>query len=237
MLAKQGMLGDPDIFESRFFPSLYGVTPDIAAINAGVGENPAIMATSFKPWCAARQTMAATVALKEIIESGIAPEAITGVTAFVPGLEVEMIDHGVVPGDRTSFITSVQYQMALAALQPEAMYDVAQTPAVISPPVQALMSKIKVEADDGLLSQYPAEWHGRVLVFTASGKCERLVTQVPGDPGRPFDEAKIAAKFRRVVSPILGTHAAEELLALALKAAEGGGVERLVAALDAKAAV
>ena len=62
----------------------------------------ALEEVSFKPWCAARQTMAATQAFIELIASGVAPGEITQLSAFVPPPHRPMVDHGVT-GDRSSF--------------------------------------------------------------------------------------------------------------------------------------
>src|SRR5262249_47785523 len=75
---------DRKLFEGRVLPDVLGVTPDIAAFTDGLGERIALSEVSFKPWCAARQTMAATQALKDIIASGVAPAAIDEVAVSVP---------------------------------------------------------------------------------------------------------------------------------------------------------
>ncbi len=73
-----------------------------------------------------------------------------------------MIDHGVKSGDRASHLTSVQYCMAVAALAPDMAFDVGQSPASLPPPLRAFMDKIKVEADERLLADYPRAWPARV---------------------------------------------------------------------------
>ena len=55
----------------------------------------ALHQVSFKPWCAARQTMAATQALKEIMAEGVAAGDITRIEAAVLPPHQKMIDHGV----------------------------------------------------------------------------------------------------------------------------------------------
>ena len=81
---------------------------------------PALSQTSFKPWCAARQTMAATQALKEILAEGVDAAVIARIGVAVLPPHLKMIDHGVTAGDRFSHLTSVPYQMAVAALAPDA---------------------------------------------------------------------------------------------------------------------
>ena len=158
LAAQQGFTCDSKPFEGRFLPDVFGVTPDIAALTDGLGERMALTEVSFKLWCAARQTMAATQALKDIIASGVALAAIDAVAVSVLPPHLKMIDHGVVAGDRASHLTSVQYCMALAALAPEMAFNVQQTPPDLPPAVRGLMAKIKVEADARLLADYPVSW-------------------------------------------------------------------------------
>jgi len=216
--ARAGFTGDLRVFESEFFSATYGLTPDAAALVDALGDRPALPETSFKPWCAARQTIAAAQALREIVESGVPPREISEVLVSVPSLYLKMIDHGIVPRDRGSHLTSVSYQMALAALAPETMLDVRQAPDRIPGEIMAFMERVAVEADDGLLRHYPASWPARVRVAAPGRKRERLVTHVPGDAQRPFGEAQVAEKFRRLNAAVLSERAAGDLMRLSLSA-------------------
>jgi 2-methylcitrate dehydratase PrpD len=124
-----------------------------------------------------------------------------------------MIDHGVIAGDRASHLTSVQYAMATAALAPEMAFDVQQAPPDLPPPVRALMTKIKVEADERLLAGYPESWPARVRVAAGSVRHTRDVSHIPGDPARPFDRARVREKFLRFTQSALGAETAERILA------------------------
>ena len=213
LAAQQGFTADRKLLEGRVLPDVLGVTPDIAALTDGLDERIALSEVSFKPWCAARQTMAATQALKDVIASGAAPAAIDTIAVSVPPPHLKMIDHGVVAGDRASHLTSVQYAMAVAALAPEMAFDVQQTPPDLPPAVRSLMAKIKVEADARLLADYPAIWPARVRVAAGSARHERDVTHVPGDPALPFDRESVRKKFLRFTQPVLGAENAERILA------------------------
>jgi 2-methylcitrate dehydratase PrpD len=235
--ARAGFTGDLRLFESEFFGAIYGVTPDAAAL-ADALARPALPETGFKPWCAARQTMAAAQALLEIVESGVPPSDISEVLVSVPSVQLKMIDHGIVPGDRGSHLTSVSYQTALAALAPESMLDVRQTPDRAPGEILAFMEKVTVEADDELLRHYPASWPARVRVTIAAGKREKLVTQVPGDALRPFGEAQVAGKFGRLTGPLLGQRAADDLLRSSLSALDDDdGPGNLLEKIERAAAV
>jgi 2-methylcitrate dehydratase PrpD len=210
--AQQGFTSDRKLLEGRVLPDVLGITPAVAALTDGLGERIALAEVSFKPWCAARQTMAATQALKDIVASGVAPAAIDEIAVSVPPPHLKMIDHGVVAGDRASHLTSVQYAMAAAALAPEMAFDVQQTPQDLPPHVRALMAKIKVEADEYLLAGYPERWPARVRIAAGPTRHARDVTHVPGDPALPFDGARVREKFLRFTQPVL-EESAERILA------------------------
>ena len=207
--AQSGFTGHLRIFEGEFFTSIYGLSPNQAAL---LDDRPVLSEVSFKPWCAAKQTMAATQALKEIIESGVLPSEMTDLVVSVPPPYLRMIAHGVVSRDRASHLTSVSYQMALAALAPEAALDIEQAPDGIPERIQDFMTKVSVKADEELLRHYPKSWPAKLVVSVPSGKREKLVLHVPGDPERPFDEVQVAEKFRRLATPVSGERVANALL-------------------------
>ena len=231
--AQSGFTADLRIFEGEFFPSIYGLSPNQATLLEG---QPALVQTSFKPWCGAKQTMAAAQALREMIEEGVPPSTMSNLVVAVPPPYLKMIDHGVVAGERASYLTSVSYQMALVALHPDATIDVRQTPESVPAEIRDFMAKISVRADEELLRHYPKSWPARVAVTTASARHEKLVLHVPGDPERTLDESQVAAKFWRLVAPLVGDHASEELLRLSYAALDGGGARALLAAMERSAA-
>ena len=57
------------------------------------------------------------------------------------------------------------------------------------------MEKIKLQADEGLLSNYPRTWQARVSVLAGTAQHARTVTHVPGDPARRFGRAQVRDKF------------------------------------------
>jgi len=199
--AQAGFTADLNLLQSRLFPEVYGITPDIARL---ADDTLTFTQVSFKPWCAARQTMAATQALREVLSTGIAAGDITQIAAHVPPPHLKMIDHGVRSGDRASFLTSLPYQLAVAALSPSEMAGLDQVVGVALPTLQSFMAKITVAADDALLSNYPATWPARVVVTTASARHEHRVETVPGDPARPFATDDVSRKFQHFVAPVFG---------------------------------
>ena len=232
LAAKAGFTSDLRLIEGNFLSGVYGVTPDGAALTSGLGDSPALAQVSFKPWCAARQTMAATQALREIIESGVAPASMTGIKAAVLPPHLKMLGHSVTTGDRASHLTSLPYCMAVAAVVPSMAFDVGASPASVPSAVRAFMDKITVEADERLLANYPRAWAARVSVEAASGRHERQLMHVPGDPARPFDRSQVREKFLRFITPVLGTAKAEQTLTRCSDAFASGQIDSLVAEIE-----
>jgi 2-methylcitrate dehydratase PrpD len=209
LAAQSGFTSDLGLLDSGLFANVYGIAPDLSALTGGFGTDSMLAQVSFKPWCAARQTMAATEALRQLMSDGVAPDDMTEIRVAVLPPHLKMIDHGVVANDRASHLTSVQYQMALAAHRPDVVYDLRQTPSELAPELRSFMARIRVEADDALLASYPSAWPARLSVATMSGTYERSVVHVPGDPDRPFDWPRITDKFRNVVAPVLAREQAD----------------------------
>jgi 2-methylcitrate dehydratase PrpD len=199
LAAQAGFTADIGIMRSRLLPDVFGIKPDLAAMAGGQDQPLAFSEVSFKPWCAARQTMAATQALREMLAGGLSADRITAIKAFVVPLHLKMIEHGVKPGDRGSYMKSLPYQMAIAALQPESRFDVspAKTP---SDPLMDFMKRITVVGDQALMARYPREWPARIIVETRDGPREHAVTAVPGEPGRPLTIPELASKFDRLAA-------------------------------------
>jgi 2-methylcitrate dehydratase PrpD len=217
--AKAGFTSDVQIADGEFLKNIFGITPNAAVLGSGQG-GAALSQVSFKPWCAARQTMAATQALREILDSGVAAESVARIGVAVLPPHLRMIDHGVTPGDRFSHLTSVQYQMALAALSPDAAHGLCSPAGPLSSALSAFMARIQVRAEDALLAAgYPQAWAAHVTV-TAASRHERTVTHVPGDPGRPFSQSDLQAKFTRTAAPLLEPGKAAEMFAQALTAVD-----------------
>jgi len=218
--AQAGFTADLSLLDGRFFPGVYDITPDLAALTGDLGERTTLTEVAFKPWCAARQTMAATQAFKEIIAREIDVDGITAVEAAVPPLFLRMIDHGVAEHDRLSRLTSLPYQIAAAVVAPELAFDVAQADEV-SPALRAFMAKVKVLADETLMEGFPAQWRARVRVEAGGTWHEHLIAQIPGDPGRPFAEADVTEKFHRLADEIVGAERVDELCTAVAAVLEG----------------
>jgi 2-methylcitrate dehydratase PrpD len=228
LAAQAGFTSDLRLIEGNFFHSVYGIAASPGELTQGLGAGSVLTEVSFKPWCAARQTMAATQALREIIQSGVQPQEIDRIRVRVPPPHCKMIDHDVKSGDRASHLTSVAFCMAAAALAPDGTAALDLSPADASQHIRNFMAKIMVEPDETLLASYPRKWPARVEVEVGSARHERTVTDIPGDPARAFDRAKIQEKFTRFVRPIIGAERAERLFKGCSDALSGADFRALV---------
>jgi 2-methylcitrate dehydratase PrpD len=202
LAARAGFTSDLGLLDGGYLPRVFDLKPNMAVLTEGLGERFRLDEVAFKPWCAARQTMAATQALTEIIGSGVPADAVAQVTAFVLPVHRRMIDRGITVGDRGSFLTSLPYRLALAALMPRAAWDVSQAHADVPDHIRAFMDRVAVAPDESLLSSFPSRWPARIEVVTSSGRYERTLTDVPGDPARPLDRDAVCEKFRRLTSAV-----------------------------------
>jgi 2-methylcitrate dehydratase PrpD len=195
--ARAGLTSDVNILDGGFFGTVFGITPKPAALIENLGASPKLQEVSFKPWCAARQTMAATQALHEIIDSDVVAADITAIEVSVPPPFLKMVDHGIV-GGRIARLTSQPYQMAIAAVARDLAYDVGQMGDVPADVLQ-LMNKITVRPNEDLLDGFPRQWAAGLHVRTTNSEHQRLIRNIPGDPERPFDESAIKTKAFRLI--------------------------------------
>ena len=189
--AQQGFTSDLKLAEGNFLSGIYGVTPDITALTDGLGERSVLTEVSFKPWCAARQTMAATQALKEIIESGVAPAEMSRIEVSVLPPHLKMIDHGVIAGDRASHLTSLPYCMAVAAVAPDLAFDVGQSPPDLPEAVRTFMDRIKVAA-----GRWPARGLSAHLAGSGGGNHRLDAARAAGDARSRRSRAAVRSRTR-----------------------------------------
>ena len=211
LAAQDGFLADRTLLDDDWLLRVHGVALDAAAI--AQSEPPGAMAElSFKPWCAAKQTIAAIDGFLDILQRNRGAHTITKVRAATPPLYVKMVGHSQC-ATRIGRIVSLPYQLALAALRPEALIDVTRRDFSREPDIAAFMARVSVAGEEDLMRHFPRNWPARVEVHFDDGSIDQqLVTQAPGDPQRPFDRAQCEAKFQSLVAPNLGSEASSALL-------------------------
>jgi 2-methylcitrate dehydratase PrpD len=166
----------------------------------GLGEGGSAYAElSAKPFCSAKQAIAATEAFQDLLCDGLAPQEASRIVVRVPPAYAKMIERRPESGSRSSTFASVRYQMALAAYAPEGLYEIGRDEARVDERMSALMNRIEIVADEGLAPYYPKAWPASVAVETAAGWRERMVVHALGDPSRRLSGDALLDKARRVL--------------------------------------
>lgn len=221
--------GDPEVLDKTWLSDTHGIALDRELLTAKLGEDSIYAGLSMKPFCSAKQGIAATEAFRQILDRGVAREAITKVQVRVPPAYAGMITTRAEAGARISTIVSVAHQIALAAHEPGALFDIDRSAPTIDPMVTQFVAKIEVAADASLAQFYPRHWPAEVEV-TAGGKTIRQrVIEAPGDPEKPLDASSVGNKAERVLDPLVGHARAAEWLKLASVALDDAAACRKLA--------
>lgn len=214
LAAREGFEGDADLLDGPWLRDAHNLTLDRAVLTGGVGERSVYDELSLKPFCAAKQTMAAIDGLLAILNEGVAAHEITRVRVRVPPLYQAMIAQKP-DGSRLSTIAGVAVQLGLVALRRERLYDICRDGIADDGEVMRFAEKVEVAADPGLLAAYPTAWPAEIEVEVRGTTFRRRVTAAPGDPQRRLDDVQLADKARHVLRPLVGVDAAQHCFAVA----------------------
>jgi 2-methylcitrate dehydratase PrpD len=229
--ARGGYRGDPGLLDGTWFADTHGVPLDGGLLTAKLGAGSIYPALSMKPFCSAKQAIAAVEAFRAILAQGARGDAIAKVQVRVPAAYTGMIATRAEPGARQSTLVSVAHQIALAALAPEQLYDVDRSSPDIGAAVAQLAAKVEVIADKTLESFYPQHWPATVAVEANGKSFEHRVVEATGDPEHPLDRVAVADKARRVLEPLIGAKRAADWLALSRDAlGDAAACKRFVSA-------
>ena len=199
--ASCGFAGDRSLLDGDWLTRVHGIAP--ADLQAPIPEDGSVGDLSMKPICAAKQTQAGLDGFRQILATGVRPADIAGVTVAVPQAYQAMIGHRRV-ASRTDRLTGMAYLLAVAAIAPEDLFDIARSRDGEEPAIAGFASRVEVVAEAGLEAFYPRLWPARVVVRLADGSViERLVTDAEGDPARRMEVAAVTEKFDRLAAGIV----------------------------------
>jgi 2-methylcitrate dehydratase PrpD len=214
----RGYGADRTLLDGDWLQRTHGIACDPARLLAPVAAEGAIAAVSYKPYCSAKQGMAAIDGFLALLRE-TKPGDIAAVRVAVPPSYAGMIGHRNAAQGRVERITSTAYLLALAAYRPDLLDDVVRPDLTAVPEIAAFMSRVEVASDPDLAPHFPERYPARVEITLADGrKREQLVTDALGDPARSLDEPALRAKFRRLADPEIGAEVAERLASSALAA-------------------
>ena len=203
--AKDGVGGDPALLDRPWLKDAHGIDAKVEALTAGLGSGSIYPQMTIKPFCSAKQAIAAVEAFTSILDDGVLPDAISKVVLRVPPPYSRMVATKAEAGARASTIVSAAFQMGLAAYRRERLYDIERADAMQEKAALALAGRVEIVADESLLEFFPATFPAEVEVVANGQTVRKRVTVANGDPGRALDDAAVADKARR----ILGNASAE----------------------------
>jgi 2-methylcitrate dehydratase PrpD len=218
--ARAGVGGDPDLLDGPWLHDAQGLTADIGRLASGLGADAGSVYAqlSLKPFCSAKQAIAAVEALATLIDEGLPPDPITQVRVRVPPPYMRMISTRAEAGARSSTIVSAPYQMGLAAFNRERLYDIERADATLDSRAVAFAQKVEIVADESLLDLFPACWPAEIEVIAGGKSSRKRVIAAAGDPQRPLDEAQLTQKAERVLQQLRAARSGSALFELGLDA-------------------
>ena len=150
--ARRGFSGDPAVVDAAWLERSLGVPVDAAELTRDLGRGSIFPQLSLKPYCTSRQALAGAEAMRTIVEDGLDPAAIQSFTIHVPTAYAAMIGQPLDPAIRATSYVSGAGIAAIAALDPDALYDLDRARALADPRIVALAAKGRVVADAGARS-------------------------------------------------------------------------------------
>jgi 2-methylcitrate dehydratase PrpD len=220
LAAACGYMGDCTLLDGDWMERAHGIQFNAAPLVAPPQEDGAVDALSCKPYCAAKQTIAAIDAFRSLLAQGVSPQNIVALRAFVPSAYSGMIEARDVAESRLARITSAAYHLALAAYRPAELVNVARPNLAGDPQIASFMDRVEIIADKSLDPVFPRRWPAGVEVMLKNGlRKMELVLDATGDPMRS-SELDLRAKFLTLTDPVIGKSAAAELAEACLLATE-----------------
>jgi len=209
--AHAGYKGDPELLDGDWMERAQGIAMNTAHLSPSASHSQALEGLSLKPFSTARQALAPTQALLDLIAEGLDPATIESIKVCVPPAYAGMISQKINPEIRGTGYVSVRFQMALAALRPLHLWDLDRSTVMRDQEVLAFAEKILVEACDELKTLYPACWPGEIEVRASGRNISRRVTQVRGDASLPLTPDARHTKTLNLLTPAIGQDQAEAL--------------------------
>jgi 2-methylcitrate dehydratase PrpD len=213
--ARDGVGGDPDLLDGSWLRDAQGLDADTSALTSRLGAGRVYTDLTLKPFCSAKQSIAAIEALITMIGEGLSPDAITRIQVRVPPPYARMIAMKPEAGARSSTIVSAAFQMGLAAYAREGLYDIERED-VIRDKIVSFADKVEIVADETLLEFFPACYPAEIEVNANGQVLRKRVTAALGDPERPLDDAQLRDKAELVSQQMGDAFDAKRLVAVGL---------------------
>ena len=230
--ARDGYHGDPDLLDHDWITDTHGLALDRSRLTEKLGQGSVYSELSMKPFCSAKQGVAAVQAFSAIVQAEqIRGDAITRVRVHVPPAYVGMLSTRAQPGARQTTFVSISHQIALCAVAPMQLFDVDRSAPAIDPGIAQLAAKVEVVPDTTLEAFYPLHWPAEVEVQVGNKAFRDRIIAAAGDPETPLSPAEIEDKGHRVLDTLVGAPRVDEWLTMCKTVFDGNAeCERLALA-------
>ncbi len=208
----RGYKGDPGLLDGPWLQNALGYAPQTDALVDDLGSSHALRGLGMKPFSTARQALAPTQALLDLMAEGLVAADIESIEVRVPEAYAAMISRPL-EAYRSSTYSNAGFQMALAALKPDHLLDLDRASVIEDPAILAFARNVHVKADPALQADYPRVWAGEIYVRTASGQLSRKVVAPRGDAANRLSADALAAKHMRLLTNALGSESAQRAFA------------------------
>lgn len=194
------------------FSTIYGLDLKPEVLLEGLGSSFRIGNINLKPFCSARQAVASIEAFRWLLRNHqIDPETIEEIEVIVPGQYSQMLDGQGFPRNRLDSVTSIRYQLALAAFYEDDLFDVERKVLRNEERVKTFMEIIRVTPDDRLSAMYPNKWPGKVVLQKGKHRFEHEVLSPRGDVDQPMTWEDVKQKLEKLGRPFFEPAKAEKL--------------------------
>jgi 2-methylcitrate dehydratase PrpD len=230
--ARADYRGDPQLLDKSWLADTHGITLNGVRLTDRLGMGSVYPALSIKPFCSAKQAIAAVESFQTIVrEEKVHRDTIAKIRVHVPPAYAAMIATRAEPGARQSTLVSVAYQIALAAMAPERLYDIDRSTPAADTDVMQFAAKVEVIPDGALESFYPQHWPAEVEVEAGGKTFRRRVVAAAGDPEHALCRGGIEEKAHRVLDGLIGATRVDQWLAMCHGALDSrAGCQKLVTA-------
>jgi 2-methylcitrate dehydratase PrpD len=217
--ARAGLTGDLSLLDNDWLERMRGVRFERERLRGLSG--PVYASLGLKPYCMARQCLAAGQALREVMSEGVTAPDIAAIRVRVPPAYAQMISRPPESASRSSTIAGVPLQLAALALRPDSRFLVDRTDLADDESLRMFASRVSVVADEGLARFYPENWPAEIEVDTPRGTVVKRVVTARGDAGDRLGEAELTDKASRVLEPIVDRETSARWIAMASEALDG----------------
>ena len=231
-LARDGFTGPPDVLEAPDGGFIGAVSDDgdPARITAGLTDGFALADVAIKPYsCCGSLHSSIDAVIRIVTEHDLAADDIAGITAHNSSVVDQQCGFAYTgTGGLLEAQMSLQYCLAVAAIDRDAFLPQFTPERIAGPDVQELVQRVSFALDPAIDAEYPRSMPARVTVRTTGG--HELEHAVPGPTGSsfaPWSFDEVRTKFLGITEGRLEPDHAERVLELIEGLDELDNVRRL----------